>query len=119
MMTIMMDPPRTRAVDWDTAYAQHGPTLTKVESFIAAAESEHALSLTPSAVSLLLTPILDELDAGRALDDSVLQASITEIFDELATAPDQRDQGAQRSSASIIRAWHLRWCKVPPFCAKP
>jgi len=112
---------RTRSVhiDWESAYEQHGAKLRAFESLISNAEKTKGLELTPSAIELLFVPLVDELDEGREIEASVLSSSIDELFDALDKSPDPRDHGQVRSAVSIIRAWHLRWCKSPPFCSKP
>jgi hypothetical protein len=109
---------RTAIAGWDGAYTQHGDTLQTFENLINDAEKARNLTITGGALQLLLLPLLEELQAGRKVDNAVLQKSLQEVFDSLQESPDTRDTGNQRSSVSIIRAWYLRWCKVPPFCGK-
>jgi hypothetical protein len=110
---------RPTHIDWEYAYERFGPELRVFEALLASFESARGLQLTPSAIELLLVPLVDELDAERQVDHAVLIKSLEELFDELEASPDPRDEGQVRSAVSVVRAWHLRWCKSPPFCAKP
>jgi len=105
-----------RAVDWDLAYEKHGPELRFVEMAIAIEEENHALSLTPAAVELLLLPFLEEFERNETIAEETVKHTIRQVMEELIATRDSRDYGQTRSAFSVIRAWWGRWCDIPPIC---
>lgn len=103
-------------VDWEKAYADHGPMLLKVEAAISEQETRNALTLTPDAVEALLLPFLIELERLNTIPEHVITSTMQKTFAQLKTSPDSRDKDQTRSVFSVIRAWWKAWCDVPPIC---
>jgi uncharacterized protein YpuA (DUF1002 family) len=88
----------------------------KIQRIITDAEREHKIQLTVGAKQMLTVPILEQTNSNDPIDWNELTLSIQDIIKTMAT--DQEAIGPTRGAVVLIRAFHLRFCNIPPFCTR-
>ncbi len=69
---------------------------------------------------MILIPIIESVEEGERFDAEEVQRSIGQIID--ATLDETMDEASRgpgrqvKNSQAIIRAFHERFCNIPPFC---
>jgi hypothetical protein len=110
-------PPYSSAhIDWNDIYAKHGHELTRYEELVQSFETEHHIQLTRGAIEMIFVPLVEVLELGEKLDQSIVAETLRITIATVASEPDARDKDSKRSSWSVIRAFWRNFCNIPPFC---
>jgi hypothetical protein len=83
-------------------------------------ERKFGLRLTPYARQMLIIPIEEQVnERQRRVDIGVLDQSISKIFEALKEDSDAASKSPEEryNSVGVIKAFHKRFCNIPPFCA--
>ena len=87
---------------------------------IVSAEREHRITLSAGARQMLVIPVLETIEMGERFDWGEVQGSISKIVQSIAEEGQPREGRSIgerfRNSLAVIRAFHLRYCSIPPFC---
>jgi hypothetical protein len=87
---------------------------------IISAERQYRITLSAGARQLLMIPVLETIEMGERFDLEEIQRSIFKIVQTIAEEGEPREGRSIgerfRNSLAIIRAFHLRYCSIPPFC---
>jgi hypothetical protein len=69
---------------------------------------------------MLVIPVLETIEMGERFDWGEVQGSIFKIVQSIAEEGQPREGRSIgerfRNSLAVIRAFHLRYCSIPPFC---
>jgi hypothetical protein len=92
----------------------------ELTSIIQHYERRSDLRLTGSARSLLRIPVLEFAELTDEWNAAEFASSIEVILQAVRQAnPTELDERAnKRTSTSVLKAIHNRWCNIPPFCDK-
>jgi hypothetical protein len=95
---------------------------------ITSLEKEYGIRLTDSAVEMLLIPLEEQYFSDLHLEfgydknqENVIMNSVELLFKEMKENPSDNEKyfminNDERSSLSVIKAYHLKFCNIPPFC---
>jgi hypothetical protein len=91
----------------------------EIDRIISIHEEQFGLRLTPYARQMLTIPVEEQVRDRQFVDVSVLNRSITIIFEALREDRSEasRSPAERLNSVGVIRAFHKRFCNIPPFCA--
>jgi len=94
----------------------HGYPL---DEMIRQAEIRNDIHLTWTARQLILLPIVEGLDQGEDVGFAQLAESIDAVVATTRHEPssDERTESS-RGAKSVIKAFHRRFCNIPPFCSR-
>jgi hypothetical protein len=85
------------------------------------AEREYRITLSAGARQMLMIPVLETIEMGERINWEEVRRSIFQIVQTIAEGGEPREGRSVvgerfRNSLAIIRAFHLRYCSIPPFC---
>lgn len=90
-----------------------------ISDIISSAEDESNVRLTWAARQMLTLPVIESLERGDDLSWGEVNDSVRSIVRTIAEEPSPGDERTrERSSKSIIRGFHRRYCNIPPFCSR-
>jgi len=88
---------------------------------ISMAENLTGITLTQGARQMLVIPVRERTEMGEKIDWQEAQDSIRRIVEATADVSGPRERGSMggrfRNSLAVIRAFHLHFCRIPPFCS--
>jgi len=100
-------------------YASEMPYGLPLDDFIRDAEIQAGVRLTWHARQLLILPVVESYERGEDVSLAQIDESIRDIVKTIAKDPSPDDgPGRSRSSRSVIRGFHRRFCNIPPFCSR-
>lgn len=94
--------------------------------FISNMEEKYNITLTDSAIEMLLIPLeeryANEKDKIITNRDYIFK-SIQDLFEEMSLNKNITEElfvkeAGERSSLSVIKAYHKKYCNIPPFCER-
>jgi hypothetical protein len=85
----------------------------RLQQIISRVEGQVGVTLTSSASDMLVKPVMEQVAAGQHVEWSTVESSVKTIIE--AAKPNVAP-GGQADARAIIRAFHERWCDIPPFC---
>jgi hypothetical protein len=94
-----------------TERSQRAISRTKLKGVIARAERASRVKLSRSARDMLIIPLLEERSRTN-LDEA--ETSIRAVIDTISV----EERGRLGRAIDVIRAFHERFCNIPPFCSR-
>lgn len=92
---------------------------TPLLRIIERAERKSQVNLTRSAREMLVIPVVEVLETEGGIDWDQVDVSIQDIVRTIAEETAQESKVfPMRNSLSVIRAFHRRFCNIPPFCSR-
>jgi hypothetical protein len=98
---------------------REAPYVFRIQEIIEAAELQFEIKLTWAARQMLVIPVVEAFELDKEVNWSDVSSSVSTIV--AATAENRNDEPHQRrhlDSVAIIRAFHNRYCNIPPFCSR-
>ena len=83
------------------------------------AERKSDIKLTWAARQLLVIPVVEAFELDKEVNWDDVSSSVSKVV--ATTTEDRNDKPSQRKpsdSVAIIRAFHKRYCNIPPFCSR-
>jgi hypothetical protein len=82
-------------------------------------EEEYKIQLTSYAKQMLIIPVDEKVQVGQSVDWNEVYASTRKLFDALLEDDSEASRSfrERRNSIGVIKAFHKRFCNIPPFCA--
>lgn len=90
----------------------------RLSEIIDRAERRAGITLSWGAREMLIIPVIESIETGRHDLESV-ERSISDLIETAAEKhyPEYLSNG-ECNSVSIIKAFHKRYCNIPPFCER-
>jgi len=105
-------------LDWETVYKKYPQQMSKLEEVLGLYEIEFSITVAPSAVEVIIIPLVEDLQDGGAIDFLELGPTIRKLFAAMSDHPHELDKGRFRSSRSVLKAMFENWCGIPPICRR-
>jgi len=95
------------------------PEMSDVDFFIRRNERSRGLRLTVSARQMLMIPVEERLYDRGDLNLGQVEDSIGKLFEVLRydDSDSSRSGSGALNSVAVIKAFHAKFCNIPPFCA--
>jgi len=85
------------------------------------AQNEVGIWLTPAAQEMLVIPVVEQFeinsksfDFGEAADS--IRLILSAIAESGSPSKEFKSPSTVHTAQSVIRAFWMRFCKIPPFC---
>jgi hypothetical protein len=95
------------------------PEFRRLAYMIRQEEDRFSLRLTEAARQMLIIPIEEQISDRGGVDWSQLDETFRKLFEALRRddAESSRSSRGSLNSVGVIKAFHARFCNIPPFCA--
>lgn len=91
----------------------------RLQEIIADCEYEVGIRLTPQAKEMIMIPVLEQLEAGSAINWDDVRSSVLSLVVVIIEEPVRGEKIKGKWSAlAMIRAFWRRFCNIPPFCRR-
>jgi hypothetical protein len=94
------------------------PNSDRLNQIIARYEERYGFHLTVYARQMLIIPVEEQIQDSDRVDWADVDESINKLFEALREddSDASRSSRERKNSVGIIKAFHKRFCNIPPFC---
>jgi len=95
------------------------PNSDRLNHIISRYEERYGFRLTVYARQMLIIPVEEQIQDRDRVNWADVDQSIKKLFDALREDESEasRSPHERKNSVGVIKAYHERFCDIPPFCA--